>query len=483
MKFRIQTSQIEIPLGAPFANDLLDRKDQIEILTNVVVGIEGSATIAIDGPWGSGKTTFIRMWSQHLRNVGFPVVNFNAWETDYFDDPFIALSTELTEGLQPFEGGSASMQIESIKKASLEVARLAIPGLVRAATGGILDITPLLAKPPSNSVEFIAEGRRDAYVEAKRSLHGFRSGLCELAEALSTEQGESPLVIFIDELDRCRPVYAVELLEIAKHLFSVNRIIIVMAINKNELAHSVSALYGTRFDGNGYLSRFFDIDIRLANPDRSKLVKSKLNEIGFDEYLRIDGQKAQYESEDTAGELLTRFFSTPELSIRAIAQAMHRLELLLASLRPDRKAFGLGVIVSLIIRSLDIDLYERFLKKEVDDEGVVKAVFDLLGADASTNGYTEAIFEGIVIAGYWEMLAGPAGSRELLDSMSTPLLVCHDRIANDYNGDSGISSRGGYARFVAQYARNLAHNSPWHGIGFEESARRLELLSSDLSRI
>lgn len=71
----------------------------------------------------------------------------------------------------------------------------------------------------------------------------------------------------IDELDRCRPSYAVELLEIAKHIFAADRIVFVLAINRDQLAHAVKALYGIEFDAEAYLRRFFDLDFHLPVPE------------------------------------------------------------------------------------------------------------------------------------------------------------------------------------------------------------------------
>jgi tRNA A37 threonylcarbamoyladenosine biosynthesis protein TsaE len=68
---------------------LLDREQQISVLTSVIKAIDGPCVLGIDGPWRSGKTTFLRMWAQHLRNESFPVVSFNAWETDFSGDTFL----------------------------------------------------------------------------------------------------------------------------------------------------------------------------------------------------------------------------------------------------------------------------------------------------------------------------------------------------------------------------------------------------------
>lgn len=96
---RIKSLELDVPEEEPFQKDLLNRKEQAEILTSLVATIEGPCVLAVDAEWGMGKTTFLRMWSQHIRNIGFPIIEFNAWETDFSNDPLLAVSTELVIGL------------------------------------------------------------------------------------------------------------------------------------------------------------------------------------------------------------------------------------------------------------------------------------------------------------------------------------------------------------------------------------------------
>ena len=98
MGIRIRPREIDITEEEPFRNDLLDRKESVEVLTHLIESIEGPCVLAVDAAWGTGKTTFLAMWTHHLRKIKFPVVEFNAWETDFSGDPFIALSTELAGG-------------------------------------------------------------------------------------------------------------------------------------------------------------------------------------------------------------------------------------------------------------------------------------------------------------------------------------------------------------------------------------------------
>ena len=131
---RMQPEDIHVPSEDPFQNDLLDRQEPVTILTNIISNIDGPCILAIDAPWGEGKTTFIKMWTKYLRKEGFPVVNFSTWETDFSVDPFIALSEEISQELEQYMTKSAELRAtrEKVIKAAREVVLRAIPGLVRS---------------------------------------------------------------------------------------------------------------------------------------------------------------------------------------------------------------------------------------------------------------------------------------------------------------------------------------------------------------
>lgn len=71
------------------------------------------------------------------------------------------------------------------------------------------------------------------------------------------------LVIFIDELDRCKPTYAIQFLERIKHYFDRPNITFVFSTNIKELKNTVQNYYGNNFDGDRYLDKFFDLRLKL----------------------------------------------------------------------------------------------------------------------------------------------------------------------------------------------------------------------------
>ena len=459
MGIRIQPREIDVPPNNPFENDRLGRQKPAEILTHLLGSLEGPCVLAIDAMWGNGKTTFLRMWAQHLRNQKFPVVEFNAWETDYAGDPFVALSSELTKGLREYEGPDKGLT-EKITNAATGVLQSVNPGLVQSAIASI----PL---PMAQTLASLAKERLSGYQAAQKSVKAFRGVLQNMAETLSESHQDRPLVVMIDELDRCRPSYAVELLETAKHLFAVDHIIFVLAVNRSELAHAIRALYGSGFDAEGYLGRFFDVDFVLPAPERNAFIDDRLSATQIYDYFGRN-HDGHYDLE-TVRKLLHGFFGASDLSLRQIAQAIHRLGLVLASLRSDRHAFALQAGVALILRTINADFYHRFVRDEISDLDVVDMVFARPEAKALQQTQEGQWFEAMII-----LAAEATEGRRRGAPVSSPLLDRYRPQAESPAPDDDPARQ--HAKEVIG-AVALFHGQ---GIGFKESVRRLELLSASL---
>ena len=480
MKIRIQPSEIEIHENDPFKYDQLGRKEPAEILTHLVGSIEGPCVLAIEAPWGTGKTTFLKMWSQYLRQdkQGFPVIEFNAWETDFSGNPFQALSAELTGGLEKYTDDPAPSKIAEFKKTTGKIFKQTFLNSVKAFTSGIVDIDRLKEQDPIT----YAEKKLSEYEEEQESVQSFRKALEDIAKDLSESKKNRPLVVVIDELDRCRPPYAVELLEIAKHLFAVDNVVFVLAINRVELENSIKALYGNDFDSKGYLRRFFDIDFRLPDPERKAFIRTKLEEIKLSEYFdRTQDLEGKSELE-TVQNMLLSFFGSPRISLRNVSQALHRLGLVFASLRSDRKSFARAAVVALILRTVDPELYDKLVLGEVSDKEVVDSVYDQLGKGNLTSG--KILFESVIILGPKEetILRGQTS-----DEIDSPLLNHYkERLAQIKESDNTFKNLNQYLNHVTgliEYVDSVRQNISNLGqgeLGWKYTVRRLELITPDL---
>ena len=483
MGIRIQPQEIEVPEDDPFKYDLLNRKEPVEILTHLVGSIEGPCVLAVDAAWGTGKTTFLRIWAQYLRNQGFPIIEFNAWETDFTEDPFVALSSELTDGLSEYTDDPLPEKVAAAKNAAKEVLQRAVPGIIRVATAGILDLSSLTEKEIGQFFASYAQERLTSYQEARKSVQNFRTVLQDMASTLAESSQNRPLVVVIDELDRCRPSYAVELLEVAKHLFSVNHIVFVLAINRSELAHSIRSLYGSSFDGDGYLRRFFDIDLQLPDPDREKFINALLEAIQINQYIkRTQDRQVQYDA-DNAFNLLRIFLSKSDLSLRMIAQAIHRLGLMLASLRADQRSFIIMIVVVLILRMIDSDLLHQFVRGEVSDEDAADALFNQPWAKTLEQTREGGLLVAAIIAGAYQIRMQSAHLHRYEEiaerKIQSTLLTRYENLATKESDNTTSDPAQLHASEVTIKVRHFLR-AGWSNIGFIESVPRLELLSPDL---
>ena len=481
MSIRIQPRDPEIPADDPFKNDKLNREEPVAVLTNIICSVTGPCVMSVDAPWGSGKTTFLRMWEQHLRNQNVPVVSFNAWDTDFSGDPFIALSEEISAELEQFKSKSKdiSSKIDRVYAVGKEVIKRSIPGLIRIGTSGIVDVNPIveeLSKAALSQMEEPGSDRFSSYRAGKDSLGKFRSALQDMATSLAESNSSKPLVVVIDELDRCRPLYAVELLEAAKHLFAVNHVVFVLAVNRAQLAHSIRALYGVEFDAPGYLRRFFDIDFNLPQADRKAFIDSMLESSGVTAYFsHYSGNQLERQLQP----LIALFFANPEISLRTAGQAIHHLGLTLASLRSGRDPFGLELAVAMIVRTADYGMYSKFILGEVSDADVVDRLFAMPGLEGGRNIQGMHLFEATVILAYQGMSIAKSETREMSGS---PLLERYKESAAKQAKEDPNSISLPYPAKVVQAVEG--HQNQYAlALNAHNAIQRIELLSSDLATL
>ncbi len=194
MAIRIHPKKIKVPKEDPFKYDRLDRKEPVEVLTHLVGSIEGSCVLAIDAAWGNGKTTFLELWSRHLRNNQFPVVDLNAWETDYTEEPFTVLSIELTDGLKQHADKAV---VNCVLEGAIDIGRILTPRLLRLALG-IVPGGELLESEIGKLIQSFGEARYSEYKEARESVQEFRDNLQTMAKKVSEGHENKPVLIMID---------------------------------------------------------------------------------------------------------------------------------------------------------------------------------------------------------------------------------------------------------------------------------------------
>ena len=382
MAVKLKATDISIDPKFPYQNDLLNRREFAANLSEVIGKAESPCVIAIDAAWGTGKTTFIKMWTKDLINQSFSVVEFNAWKNDYSGNAMAALSVELTKELQNI--GLQSNLVEELKKGAVEIFEKSIAASMKLATSGILDISPLLNGNQNSSKKL------QDYIDSRELLVNFIENLKSYAKGL-----EKPLIVVIDELDRCRPLYAIELLETAKHLFSVENVIFVLAVNRRELGHSIKAIYGNEFDSQQYLRRFIDVNIPLPAADRENYISNLMHPVTRDNFKR-GGYWAK------ALGLILKVFGSPDISLRNIAHYIYRLNLVTITMTDD---LFVHTVVALLAREIDSENYSSFNTGDISDEQFSDSLFSQIGMRGLKYSSEGALIDAVLISAWSEMSA------------------------------------------------------------------------------
>jgi len=245
--------------------DAFGRNVDITNFINILDGLNSHSVIALDGEWGSGKTFFIKQMimvlDQLLSAKPKPIITglmeegkiklcdrkmlirpiyFNAWLYDDHNDPLLSVMYEICKNV------NNEFSTETIKMSLLK----AMEGLVSTFSG--FRLNDVVEKTDVLSDVKIAES--------------IKSMFDMLIDDTVTEKANK-IVLFIDELDRCRPDYAVKLLERMKHFINDDRLIIVYSLNQLQLCHTVKAFYGNEFDATAYLGKFFDFSFKMKRVD------------------------------------------------------------------------------------------------------------------------------------------------------------------------------------------------------------------------
>ena len=263
-----------------FSYNAIDRNKDVFSFADILNSLEDSCSIALDGNWGSGKTFFVHQvkmfleatnpfittmsnedreiiiqeW-KHLHKNNEPEIQphvaiyYDAWENDSDDDPVLSIVYTILKSIDASFEISQEADFFSIASDILET-------FTNHNWGSLIN--------SFRSEDPLAELRKSKAIQEE---------IERFFDAILEERGNR-LVIFVDELDRCKPSFAVRLLERIKHYFSNERISFVFSINTSELQHTIKRYYGNDFDAYRYLDRFFDLRMSLPPADLNLFYRS-----------------------------------------------------------------------------------------------------------------------------------------------------------------------------------------------------------------
>lgn len=340
-----------------WAKDKLDRRGYADFLYKVIESAKTSEAednaliFAIDGEWGTGKSFFIDCWIEDLRAKGHLVSRFDAWKNDIVDEPLVGFLSHIYADLGEWDKHTivemAGAEIKKSQKNILPLAKELVKGAAIKGLGYL--VTDEVAKDISKAVldgceKVTADQEKDEQSMSAMLIHRqlqahnknlqlieeFKDRLSSVAQALVSEGGKKPPVfIFIDELDRCRPDYAVRLLEVVKHIFNSKGICFISSVNINQLQQSIKTIYGADFEADKYLDRFFSHRLKLPAPSTKEYINSlRVFKKIKDNKVRLNSGSGSYiqEFNDSFVNYFTLVCDAYKFDLRTIKSIFSRLE-------------------------------------------------------------------------------------------------------------------------------------------------------------
>lgn len=292
----LKHNSIEIPKDGsdPFVNCKLERSKYANVLTSIVSEYNSGFVLAIDNKWGTGKTTFVKMWRQKLINESFSTLYFNAWENDFQEDVMIALLSELEE----LKSKGDETFIKLVEKSATFLKKV-FPAVIKGVASKAISengVDEVLGAVTEFTAEEI-ESQIKNFNDKKRGINDFRTLLEKFVDNVDDKK---PVIFIIDELDRCRPRYAVEVLEQIKHLFSVPGIVFVLSIDKVQLGNAIRGFYGSDLiDSDEYLRRFIDLEYSIPEPNKRLMVNYLYEYYKFYQFFENPNRSRQFMSDES----------------------------------------------------------------------------------------------------------------------------------------------------------------------------------------
>ena len=377
----IRPEEPSVESTRPYAHDWLGFEEFGAGLSRLTQYGSASGVVLVDGRWGSGKTTFVQMWASSMRNEGRTVLELNAWTGDYADSPFDDIVKQLGRALREQNKGLRCLVVATI---GMTTSLLSWAHGLKALKGLVEWLDPSATAPLAKVIwalhKVVGVARK-----RERRMNRLKNRLTAAAR-YHRRRWRKSVVIVIDELDRCRPDYALRFLETIKHVFEVPYVTFIVAANAEELANAVNGVYGSSFDGRGYIERFFDIRLPLPMGDRANFVKRCLERGSFTRAAAKDVVFDVGTYSGSADGVTAPLLHASALSCRQIKKAVKHIEIALLFNRSDDQELAAAVVFLGLVRHIAPRAYEAMGDGANDEQVSERLLGDLegLGADDGT---------------------------------------------------------------------------------------------------
>jgi hypothetical protein len=308
------------------ARDEFKRKKVAENIISLLQADIDISPMVIDGDWGTGKSEFcFKLINLMRESNSHHSIYINTFKADHANEPLMTVLAEVIKVLPDSDSK------DSLIKNALPAIRYGLKTLAKAGVSHILrqDVTDAVDdfdKEIQDAADTIINSSIETmlkdHVEAEESLKTLQTALSKIAE-------DKPIVIFIDELDRCRPNFATDMLEVIKHVFDIDNVSFVLITNIQQLKASINHCYGEAIDAQRYLDKFIKFSIKLPNDHKAISHDINKNSLAHYEQLIQKSESLQKCELDARAflEFIEELISIHSISLRETETFVRHLEI------------------------------------------------------------------------------------------------------------------------------------------------------------
>ena len=262
---------------SPTHDDKFSIENYINGLSNFITECETPLTIAIQGDWGTGKTSIMYQVEKRLnpekQDEKIQTIFFNTWQYSQFDmgnNLAVALITDLI----------SELNVEDSKKK--QFFKKAKGALSKGLEYVNLDFGILNGEKLTEKFQDLIIG----FGERTDDIKHLKENLQDIINDAIKENKSDRIVIFIDDLDRLVPEKAIELLEVLKLFLDCEHCVFVLAIDYNVVVKGAKSKYGKDLDdekGKAFFEKIIQVPftVPVANYDLQNFIRNSLKKLGF----------------------------------------------------------------------------------------------------------------------------------------------------------------------------------------------------------
>lgn len=353
--------------------DEYKRKSIAQKIVKLVISDIDTSPMIIDGGWGTGKTEFchklINLFKKEVDD--FKVVYVNAFNEDHTDSPITtvlaAIATAIPEKIRP-----------SLIKSALPVVRFGLKTTLNAGASWLIrknadefaeELKEAIKKSSRAAIDGAVNALLEDHIDSKKHIDTLKIKLKDIAKT-------TPIVVCIDELDRCKPSFAISIIENIKHVFDVDNLHFILISNTQQLRASIHHTYGNSVDANRYLDKFIRYSLTL--PEYFKEHSEKDTRASSRHWENICSTKLNLINEN-AIKSISNIINMRDISLREVETFARHIEIYQTlSLKPIDKNTTLGrqllYLIGVFIFCFDGESAKKITSKIFTEDTIINSL-------------------------------------------------------------------------------------------------------------